>query len=215
MRTWLAVVALTLVPLPLSAAAPEADTVSPNPLLQEWTTPFGVPPFDKIRNEHFLPAFEEAFAQTTQGDRRHRRGDRHLRPSRTPSRPWSCPASFSTRWSAVFSNLNSAETNETLQAVAKEVAPRRAALHDDIYLNDVLFQRVRTLIESRETLSLDPEATRLLEETFKEFVRSGATLGPKDKERLREINGELSVLTTRFGENLLAETNAYKLVVED
>ncbi len=215
MRTWLAIAALILVPLPLCAAAPEVDTVSPNPLLQEeWTTPFGVPPFDQIESEHFRPAFDAALAQA--------RGEIEAIAASTE------PPTFENtvealelsgellgRVDRIFSNLNSAETNEDLQAVAREVRPLQAALHDDVYLNDALFQRVRTLIESRDTLSLDPEATRLLEETFKEFVRSGATLGPAEKERLREINGELSVLTTRFGENVLAETNAYELVIED
>jgi peptidyl-dipeptidase Dcp len=215
MRTWLTFVALTLVPLPLSAAAPEADTVSPNPLLQEeWTTPFGVPPFDRIRDEHYLPAFEEAFA-------RQRSEIAAIAAETAPPtfantvEALELSGELLSRVNAIFSNLNSAETNEELQDIAKKVAPQRAALHDDIFLNDVLFQRVRTLIESRDTLSLDPEATRLLEETFKDFVRSGATLAPDDKERLRALNRELSVLTTRFSENLLAETNAFQLVVED
>jgi peptidyl-dipeptidase Dcp len=214
MRIGLAIVAVTLVPLPLAAAVPEADTVSTNPLLQEWTTPFEVPPFDAIRNEHFRPAFEEAFAR--------------LREEIDAVASQADPPTFANtvaalersgellaRVDAVFSNLNSAETNDTLQAIAKEVAPKQAALHDDVYLNDALFQRVRTLVESRDTMDLDAEDTRLLEETFKEFVRSGATLGPEEKARLREINRELSVLTTRFGENLLAETNDYQLVIED
>jgi peptidyl-dipeptidase Dcp len=215
MRTWLACVALTLVPLPLTAAAPEADTVSPNPLLQEeWMTPFGVPPFDQIENEHFRPAFDAALAKK-------RKEIEAIAASTEPPtfentvEALELSGELLGRINRIFSNLNSAETNEVLQAVAKEVRPLQAALNDDIYLNDALFQRVRTLIESRDTLSLDDEATRLLEETFKDFVRSGATLGPEDKKRLREINQELSVLTTRFGENLLAETNAYKLVIDD
>jgi peptidyl-dipeptidase Dcp len=214
MHIGLMIVAATLIPSPLNAAAPEADTVSPNPLLQEWTTPFQVPPFDEIRNEHFRPAFEEAFSQLT------REIDAIATEEAPPTFDNTVEAlersgELLARVDAVFSNLNSAETNDTLQAIAKEVAPKQAALHDDIYLSDALFQRVRTLVESRDTMSLDAEDTRLLEETFKRFVRSGATLGSRDKERLRKINGELSVLTTRFGENLLAETNDYKLVVED
>jgi len=216
MRTVLVFVTLTLIFTPLTAATPEADSLSAssNPLLQEWTTPFGVPPFDQIRNEHFLPAFEKAFAE--------QREEIEAIAAQTDPPTFAntvealeLSGELLSRVDAVFSNLNSAETNETLQGVAKEVAPLEAALQDDIFLNDALFQRVRTLIESRETLSLDLEATRLLEETFKDFVRSGATLVPEDKERLRKINSKLSVLTTRFGESLLAETNAYKLVVED
>jgi len=218
MRTGLALVTLTLTLPSLAAAAPEAEAVpastNANPLLQEWSTPFGVPPFDQIQDEHYLPAFEEAFARQ--------------RAEIAAIAEQEGPATFANtvealersgqllaRVDAVFSNLNSAETNDALQEIAKEVAPLQAALLDDIYLNDALFQRVRTVIESRDALALDAEDTRLLEETFKAFVRSGATLNPEDKERLRAINKELSVLTTRFGENLLAETNAWQLVIED
>jgi peptidyl-dipeptidase Dcp len=215
MRSCLAIVFLTLVPLPLHAAAPEANTVSPNPLLQkEWSTPFGVPPFDQIRNEHYRPAFDAAFAEAKD----------EVEAVATSTEPPTFQNTVEAlersgellgQVDRIFSNLNSAETNEELQAVAKEVAPRRAALHDDIYLNEALFRRVETLHARPETLDLDPEEARLLDETYKEFVRSGATLAPADKARLREINRELSVLTTRFGENLLAETNAYRLVIDD
>jgi peptidyl-dipeptidase Dcp len=209
----LVIIAASLIPTPLIAAAPEADTVSSNPLLKEWTTPFEVPPFDEIDNEHFRPAFEEAFT------RLRKEIDAIAAETEPPTFANSVEAlersgELLARVDAVFSNLNSAETNDTLQAIAKEVAPKQAALHDDIYLNGALFRRVRALVESRDTMNLDAEDSRLLEETFKEFVRSGATLGLREKERLREINRELSVLTTRFGENLLAETNDYKLVVE-
>ncbi|MCG6926845.1 MAG: M3 family metallopeptidase [Acidobacteria bacterium] len=214
MRTWLAVAALTCVSLPLTAAAPEAGTVYTNPLLQEWTTPFGVPPFDEIENEHFRPAFDAGLAEARQ-EIEAIAGSAEPPTFENTVEALELSGELLGKVDRVFSNLNSAETNEVLQAVAKEVRPLQAALNDDIYLNEALFQRVRTLIESRDTLSLDAEATRLLEETFKEFVRSGATLAPEEKTRLREINQELSVLTTRFGENLLAETNAFKLVVDD
>ncbi len=213
MRTRLGVVILASLSLPQCAAPPEA-TVSPNPLLQEWNTPFRVPPFDEIESEHFRPAFDAALAEA-------RKEVEAIAGSTEPPTFENTVEALELsgeqlgKVNRVFSNLNSAETNEVLQAVATEVRPLQAALSDDIYLNDALFQRVRTLVESRDTLSLDAEATRLLEETFKEFVRSGATLAPEEKRRLREINQEVSVLTTRFGESLLAETNDFKLVIDD
>ena len=130
MRTWLACVALTLVPLPLTAAAPEADTVSPNPLLQEeWTTPFGVPPFDQIENEHFRPAFDAALAEA-------RKEIEAIAASPEPPtfentvEALELSGELLGRINRIFSNLNSAETNEELQAVAKEVRPLQAALND-------------------------------------------------------------------------------------
>jgi peptidyl-dipeptidase Dcp len=214
MRSWLVFITLIVTVAPGAVAAPEADAVSPNPLLEEWTTPFGVPPFDEIEDAHFGPAFDAAIAEA--------RKEIETIAARTD------PPSFENTVEAlelsaqlldsvnlVFSNLNSAETNDDLQAIAKEVAPQLAALKDDTYLNERLFERVRAVWERRAELDLEPEPDRLLEETWKAFVRSGANLDAEQKERLREINRELSVLTVTFGENNLKETNAFKLVIED
>jgi peptidyl-dipeptidase Dcp len=214
MRLWLTVAGLTLLALPPIGAAPEADAVSPNPLLEEWTTPFGVPPFDEIEDGHFGPAFDAAIAEA-------RKEVEAIAAATEPPtfqntvEALELSGELLDKVDAVFSNLNSAETNDALQAVAKEVAPQRAALRDDIFLDGALFERVRSVWETRAELDLDPEEDRLLAETWKAFVRSGANLAPEQKERLRAINAELAVLGVSFGENLLKETNAFKLVVDD
>ncbi len=214
MRTWLAIITLIVMASPLAVATPEADTVSPNPLLEEWKTPFGVPPFDEIENAHFRPAFDAAIAEA-------RKEIEAIAAATEPPtfqntvEALELGGELLDKVGAVFSNLNSAETNEELQAIAKEIAPRRAALRDDTFLNEALFERVKAVWEARAELDLAPEEDRLLAETWKTFVRSGAQLAAEQKERLRAINGELSVLNVTFGENVLKETNAFKLVVDD
>jgi peptidyl-dipeptidase Dcp len=214
MRTWLAIIIPIVMASPPAVAAPEADAVSPNLLLEEWTTPFGVPPFDEIENGHFRPAFDAAIAEARQ------EVETIAAATEPPTFQNTVEAlelsgELLDKVDAVFSNLNSAETNEELQAIAKEVAPRRAALRDDTFLNEALFERVRVVWEGRADLDLEPEEDRLLAETWKAFVRSGAQLALEQKERLRTINSELSVLNVTFGENVLKETNAFKLVVDD
>jgi peptidyl-dipeptidase Dcp len=214
MRACLVLVVSTLVILAPLGAAPEADAVSPNPLLEEWTTPFGVPPFDEIEDGHFRPAFDAAI------DEARKEVEAIAAATEPPTfrntvEALELSGELLDRVDAVFSNLNSADTNDELQAVAKQVAPLKAALRDDIFLNAELFERIKAVWEARAELDLEPEEDRLLSETWKDFVRSGANLSSEQKARLREINRELSVLTVTFGENNLKETNAFKLVIED
>lgn len=183
-----------------------------NPLLVEWTTAFGVPPFDKIKDEHFFPAFEKAIAA------KRREVDAIVNNSQ--------PATFANtiealdasgelldRVGGVFYGLKSAETNDRIQEIARQVAPLTSALRDDILLNETLFARVKTIWQQRDTLGLDAQQRKLVEETYKDFVRGGANLGSDQKTRLRAINEELSLLSLQFSDNLLMETNAYQLVV--
>ncbi len=185
-----------------------------NPLLAEWHTDFGVPPFDLIRNEHYEPAFREAMA-------RHKAEIEaivnHPEPPTFENTIVALERSGALlrRVSRVFGAVNAAHTNDTLQAVDRTLAPLRAAHSDDITLNPILWERVRTVFEQRAELGLDAEQERLLEETHKRFVRAGAALSEVAKARVREINGELAELTTRFGDNVLAETNAFELLVTD
>ncbi|SFS69831.1 M3 family metallopeptidase [Sphingobacterium wenxiniae] len=186
---------------------------SDNPLLAAYDTPFEVPPFDKIKNEHFRPAFEEALKQHNQEI------DSIVNNSAEPTFDNTIVAlenagSLLGNVSRVFGNLNSANTNDSIQAIDKDLAPVFSAHRDEISLNEKLFARVKSVYDNRASLTLDAEDAKLLEETYKGFVRSGANLSAEDKEKLKKINSELSVLTTAFGQNLLAETNAYELVVE-
>ena len=116
--------------------------------------------------------------------------------------------------SAVFSNLNSADTNAELQAINRQTTPLLSALRDDLRLNPKLFARVKAVWDARATLGLTPVQMRLLDNTYKSFVRSGANLGADDQAKLRKINAELSMLGVKFGENLLHDTNAFRLVID-
>lgn len=205
---------LLLVVLAVPTAVQAAEmTSSTNPLLSEWKTPFGVPPFGEIRPEHFMPAFAEAMA-------------RHDQEIATISKD-PAPATFANtieaydrsgillqRVNSVFNNLSSAETSPALQAIAKEIAPKMASHRDDIALDPALFARVRSVWESKTKPSLAADQAKLLEDTWKSFVRGGARLDDAGKKRLREINGELASLSVQFGDHLLDETNQFRLVIE-
>lgn len=184
-----------------------------NPLLLEYETPFNVPPFDKIKDEHFKPAFEEALK------RHNLEIDSITNNKEEPTFENTIVAlenagSLLNNVSTIFYNLNSANTNDSLQAIAQEMAPKLSAHSDAINLNAKLFHRVKFVYDNQNKFALDAEDKKLLEETYKGFVRSGANLSDADKEKLKKINAEISVLTTKFGQNLLAETNAYELVID-
>lgn len=189
-------------------------TDSSNPFLKSYQTPFEVPPFDQIRFEHYKPAYEEALIQ------HNKEIDGIADNPESPTFENTIVAYDNSglllnQVSAVFNNLNSAHTNDSIQALAKELAPRLSAHQDNISLNPKLFARVKAVWDSRDGAGLNEEQERLLEISYKKFVRSGANLSDADKEKLKSINAELSVLTLEFGQNLLAETNAFELVVED
>ncbi len=191
----------------------EQKTETTNPLLLAYDTPFEVPPFDKVKDEHFKPAFEEALKQ-------HKLEiDSIVNNTEEPTFSNTIVAlenagRLLSQVSTVFFNLNSANTNDTIQAIAKDMAPVLSAHSDEISLNAKLFERIKTMWEKKQTLGLDAEDSKLLEETYKRFIRSGANLSDTDKEKLKKVNADLSVLTTQFGQNLLQETNAFELVVD-
>src|ERR1700739_3216797 len=114
-----------------------------------------------------------------------------------------------------FSNLNACDTNPARQKIDKEMAPKLAAHHDEIFLNAKSFARVQALYDKRDTLGLDPDAAYLLERYYKDFVRAGAKLSDADKEKLKKINAELAILQTQFEQNVLKERNASSIVVND
>lgn len=185
-----------------------------NPLLLSYDTPFQVPPFDRIKDEHFRPAFKAALEQ------HNLEIDSIVNNTDEPSFKNTIVAlenagALLSSVNTVFRNLSGANTNDSLQVIDKEIAPVLSAHSDEIFLNEKLFARVKAVYEKRTTLGLDAEDNRLLEETFKDFVRAGANLPAKDKEKLKEINTELSVLGVQFGQNALAENNAFELVVDN
>lgn len=198
------------------APAPSASQISghENPLLAEWHTDFGVPPFDLIRNEHYLPGLREAMAK-------HREEIEAIVSN--PEEPTFAntiealerSGALYARAARAFGAVSGAHTNDTLQEVERTLAPEEAAHSDDITLNPQLFGRVKAVYDQRESLGLDPEQMMLLTETHKGFVRSGAALDEAAKTRLREVNQELAGLSQRFSQNVLDETNAYELHVTD
>jgi len=181
-----------------------------NPLLEEWDTPFGVPPFDEIRDRHYLPALRTAMAE-------HKAEIEAIVNDPEPATfentilALERSGALLTRVSSVFNAVESAHSNDAIREVARIVAPERAAHSDDITLNLDLFERVKAVYDRREELDLDPEQLKLLEETHKDFVRSGINLPEESRARLREINAELAELSQEFGQNLLAETNDFEI----
>ncbi len=188
--------------------------MSENPFFSEWTTPFGAPPFDRIRVEHFKPAILE-------GIRRHKEEIKAIAENSEPPtfentlEALDRSGLFLDRVEKVMENLLSAHTSDELQAVAQEVAPILSAHYDEIFLNPRLFDRIQKVYEQKDTLKLDSEQRQLLERFYRDFVRAGARLGEAKKARLKEINQELAVLELKFAENVLKETNAFTLVIDN
>ncbi len=184
-----------------------------NPFFTEYITPFQVPPFDQIRNEHFMPAFVEGMKQQLE------EVNSIIQDQEAPSFANTIEAleysgSLLRKVSDIFYNLTSSNTSDELQRIAREMAPVMAKHRDDINLNPLLFDRVKAVYAQRDSLGLNQEQYKLLENKYKDFVRGGANLNKEEQERFRKINETLSSLTLQFGDNLLKETNAFKLVID-
>jgi peptidyl-dipeptidase Dcp len=185
-----------------------------NPFLAPYNTRFNTPPFERIRNEHFLPAIKEGIRKEQEevdaivGNPAAQTFDNTLAAL-------DATGLLLSEVNAVFSALQGAETNPEIQNIAREASPLLTAHRDNIRLNNKLFLRIKEVYDRRDRLRLTPEQRYLLENTYKEFVRGGALLDETQKTRLRELNRELSMLSLRFGDNLLAETNDFKLVLEN
>lgn len=190
------------------------NTTENNPLLAPYNTPFEVPPFDLIKDEHFKPAFEAAI-KAHQSEI-----DSILAIDEDPTFQNTILALENAgqllgKVGTVFGNLNSANFNDTLQALSVEMAPILSKHRDGIQLNAALFNRVKSVYEQRENLGLDAEDIKLIDETYKGFVRSGANLDDTQKEELKKINAQLSSLTIKFGQNLSSEMKDYQLVIDN
>ncbi len=183
---------------------------APNPLLQPWATPYELPPFATLRPEHFAPALHEAMRQH--------------RSELDAIAAQSAPATFENtlarldasgrllaRLESAFHNLCASETSAALQQVQREMAVPLAAHSSAVYMHAGLFARVDALHERRATLGLTPEPLRLLEQTHRDFVRAGARLTPAAQRRYAELMERLATLTTQFGQNVLADENAFRL----
>ncbi|OGF67961.1 MAG: peptidase M3 [Candidatus Fischerbacteria bacterium RBG_13_37_8] len=184
-----------------------------NPLLGKFNTPFGVPDFGKIKEEHYLPAFKGAL----------KLHDTEIEAIVNNKKPATFENTIEAldrsgeilaQVSGVFDVLNESMTNDNMQKIASEVAPLRTKHLDDILLNEKLFQRVKNVYKQKDTLKLTAEQQMLLDKIYKAFVRGGANLEGEKKEQLRKINEELAVLQLQFGNNVLKEENRFELVIE-
>ena len=212
-----------IVPL-CGAAKPAASSQSPskkvttaapsNPLLTESTLPYQMPPFDKIKDEHFQPALEQGIAEEE------KEAEAIAKQTEKPTFENTIVAlekmgQLLDRARRIFSNFTGANTNPTLQKIEKEMAPKFSAHTDAIRLNGQLFARIEALYNDREKSGLDAESKWLLERYYKDFVRAGARLSEADKTRLKALNAELATLQTTFEQNVLKEKNASSIVVND
>jgi peptidyl-dipeptidase Dcp len=190
------------------------ETRNENPFLNKtYDTPFEVPPFEKIRAAHFKPALLKGFEEQKK-EIKAIIGNTESPTFENTIKALEYSDELLSKVSRVLGALNSANTNDTIQAINREMAPLMAKHRDDISLNDTLFRRIKSVYENKEKFTLTDEEKKLLNDTYKDFVRQGAALSPEDKDKLRKINEELSKLTVQFGENLLAETNGFKLIIE-
>jgi peptidyl-dipeptidase Dcp len=200
--------------IPLAAAGQSTDEARENPFFSSYKTPFNTPPFDRIRNEHFLPALKEAIRRQ-QAEIDAIAGSAAAPTFANTLRALDDSGILLSEVNSVFGALQGANTSPAIQEIAKEATPLLSAHSDNIRLNDKLFARVKGVYDQRARIKLSPEERFLLENTYREFVRGGALLNEGQKARLRELNRELAVLSLRFGDNLLAETNDFKLVIDN
>jgi peptidyl-dipeptidase Dcp len=185
-----------------------------NPLLAEWNTPHQTPPFQQIKHEHFIPAIDATLKEAK------KEVDVIISNTDRPTFQNTIVAlevvgEKLERVTSVLFNLNSAETDDEIQAIAREVSPKLSEFSNYISLNEKLFGKVKVVYSQKGKLNLTPEDLQLLEKKYLGFVRSGANLEGDAKKRYAEIVTELSQLSLQFGENVLAETNAYQLLVTD
>jgi peptidyl-dipeptidase Dcp len=185
-----------------------------NPLLAEWDTPFETPPFEKIKTEHYLPAFEEAInVHNSEIEKIVNNTEVATFVNTIEALDYS--GSLLTRVRRVFTSMNESMSNEQMQVISKEVSPMLSKHGDDINLNENLFKRVKEVYKKKESLELNTEQNKLLDKYYKGFVRGGANLKDEVKEEFRKINEELSVLSVQFGENVLKEINKFEMVIEN
>jgi peptidyl-dipeptidase Dcp len=199
----------------LIASCQQKSTLDPNinPFFQEWTTSFEVPPFLDIRDEHYMPAFEKGMAENLEEI------DAIVNNTNEPTFANTIEAlertgALLTKVQRVFSNLASSNTNPQLQELQRELSPMLSAHYDKITLNQDLFNRIDQVWKSKEDAGLTKEQEKLLNDTRKLFVRSGALMNEAQKQKISELNSKISELSTAFGQNLLAETNGFEMILD-
>lgn len=185
-----------------------------NPFLHKFETPFETLPFDKIKEEHFVEAIDASIAKAKKNIQKIKDATDKETFENVIVALEGANRDLDVVSSAFF-NLHSAESNEQLQALAKEISPKLTEFGNDVILDGELFEKVNQVYQQKESLNLDQEEARLLDKTYKMFVRNGAKLSEQQKQELREIDKKLSTLSLHFSDNSLAATNEFQLFVED
>ncbi len=198
----------------ISCAETEKSTEASNPFFAEYDTPFGVPPFDLIKAEHFMPAFEKGMEEQKASV------EAILVSTEEPTFENTFVAldqagDLLSKVSSVFFGMSSANTSPEIQAIQMEISPKLAAHSDEISLDPRLYKRIKAVYDNRESFDLSDEELFLLESQYMGLVRNGAGLSDEDKEKLKAFNQEISVVRVKLGNNVLAETNSFELVISD
>jgi len=211
MKKYFYILSLFILIFPFNQQAQTQNT--DNPFYNEWKTPFQTPPFSEIKHEHFLPVFEEGikqqnleFATVVNNE------DRPTFENTITAIEKS--GELLTKVTKVFGSLNGTDTDDEMQKIAEQSTTMLSKHIDDFYMNEKLFQRIKTLYNERETLNLTIEQNRVLEDYYINFVRGGANLNEEEKEQLRKINDELSQLVLKYGDNVRKENNKFELIVD-
>ncbi|MDP4114634.1 MAG: M3 family metallopeptidase [Bacteroidota bacterium] len=184
-----------------------------NPFFKEWNTPFQTPPFNEIKLEHYMPAFEAGIKEQ-KGEIDEIANNKAKPTFANTIEAMEKSGKLLVKVNRVFQNLNSAITNDEMQKIAEQSAAMLAKHNDDIYLNEKLFERVKAVYNERAKLGLKEEQKTVLENYYLDFKNGGANIKAKDKERYRNINNELSQLTIKFADNVRKENNKFQLVVD-
>ena len=198
----------------MSALTIAATVMAGNPFFETYKTPHQTIPFNEIKTEHYLPAFQEAMKQHSAEI------DAIVNNPQTPTFENTIVAleksgSLLSKVSSPFHNLLGSETNDDLQAIAEKISPLTTEHSNSIRLNEKLFARIKAVWDQKDKLKLTPEQQMLLKDTYEGFARNGANLSEKDKAIYRELSKELNLLTLQYGQNVLKETNKYSLLITD
>lgn len=198
----------------LMAMASCGDKNGDNPFFAEWDTPYGIPPFEQIKAEHYMPAFEEGMKQQMEAI------DAIVNNSEAPTFENTIVAfeysgELLDKVSGVFFNLSGVESNDEMQDIESKVIPMLSEHGDNISLNAKLFERIKSVYDNRESMNLNPEQKKLVEETYNGFVRGGANVPADKQDRFRELNKQIASYTNRFEQNVLKATNAFRLELDE
>ncbi|MFW5706307.1 MAG: M3 family metallopeptidase [Bacteroidota bacterium] len=205
---------LLILPLSMIMSSCGEKKANENPLLAEWDTPYGTPPFDQIHEDHYIPAYEEGIRQH-QAEIDAIVSNPEEATFENTIVAYDQSGELLGRISTVFGGLRSAETNDRLQEIARETTPMLTAHYNSVRLNEGLFKRIQEVYNKRNELGLDNEQMKVVEKMYQDFERGGAALPEEKREQLKQISERMSMVSLQLGENLLAENNGFQLVIED